>query len=288
MAAPKVQARPFIRPVPDNAQEFIDRLKGRVQAVDNEVAYINSVVDSKRKLIDDLNRQYDIIRDYWLEIKDTNNLSEDMIRLLRRTLRHSRRVARISRWGLKAVKSLVIDIKSMYEATVITRDLVQDLVTRIDLLHDPGLDPKASIYGLLNEFKKQVNTSVDKTVEAVNATLKVLKGMEILDNALRDRQNGIRYQLRTMLKHLRTGKKSGLEDKDIPEYGPIPTFPLSDRDGDYYDRLKVRAQRFERILNDLTLDIQVLEDDKVRLDSKKNTIKKGLEAAEEASKNSKP
>lgn len=227
-------------------------------------------------------KQRNVIADYWEEMQVTNNLAKEVELALHKAKGHSWRVARTSHYGLKAIKSLTVDVRDMYESAEILRDLIQELVTRIDRLNDPGLNPAQSIYKMLNDFKTQVEAALAATVEAVTATLNVLKSSEILDKALGDEEDGIQRQLKDMITHLRTGKKPGLEDEGLPEYGPVPTFPLEDCDDDYYDRLKKEATRIDTLYNHKEEMIQRLEEKKVIYISKRDTVDKALTAALEA------
>lgn len=279
MAALDISYPTHIPPVPNNSQEFIDRLRAKVNWAQWHVDRITTRVTHLQAMIQDLQNQRSIISDYWEELKVTNDLAKQVEAILHSAKAQARRVSRNSQWTMKAIKSLVVDVRDTLNAAEEVRDLIRLLLSRIQAMNEPGLDPTKSIYKMLKDVETEVGTAILSIVTAVKATLDVLKGANKLDNALRDDQDGIQAQLQDMITHLRTGKRPGLEDPDLPEYGPIPTFPLEDSDDDYYDRLKAQADRIDGKTQRLERAIARLNERKTILESRRDVIKKGLDAA---------
>lgn len=273
---------PYYQPVPEDSTAFIEYLEGRVNWANLRVDWINNRVSNINIAKDDIRDHHTVVSNYWGRVQETDRLAGEVIATLTSAKSQAWRVCWNSSWTIKAIKSLVADMRELLDAVENLRNQIQELIGRIDALNDPELDRTRGVYKMLDEFKIMVNEAMAFTENAVTAVLEALEFGNTLDNNLGREADGIQNLLQDMMTHLSTGHKPGLEDPDLLPYEPIPSFPLADCDDDFHDRIQQEFKRVNSKWEHYERLTMKLEERKERIISRRDVFQNALDAAMES------
>lgn len=231
------------------SQDYIDDLLGKLTKAKRDLSEASGKAKDAQKDFDVAYAWYVQIKTYWENIQATDDLAGEVMKVLTTFENQSKLVGENSSLNAQAIRILILEAQKTSESTEKLKGLMKVLLDKLDCITNPELDTNASIMAMVSKLKTAIDDALRACIDAITATLELLQ-CALLINCAIEGENGLTENIADLKTNLTTGQADDLEDEDLRALGRAPTFPLTDCDRDYYDRIKVIHERAAAAIKD--------------------------------------
>lgn len=162
------------------SQHYIDRLKADLEEAKRCLDEAGAQAARAKAEYLDAEGWRNLLDAYYNRLEKTLAIAADVITLLNNTKNQASTVCSNIKCTVQALQLLTVDVKATSEATESLKQLIKNLLDRVDELNGPVLDPNTSILKCIMELKKAVDEALSANLNAIAAALEVLRLLHVL------------------------------------------------------------------------------------------------------------
>ena len=283
--------------------------------VSNTLKLEEAKTNRAKKALDNANSWASLLEAYWKNINNTNKLGKEasleVSRFKERLNGGSDQngICEYTECTVKVTKALYCLVEDFYTQTDMLKNKLAALITRIDCLNNPEINPRSSkIYACLKELSSKLDAAIASQKETIRKVLDVVKTATILDQTVCSEEYGLEDKLEDIYCLFNTppdsSSSSSSSSTNPPQrprgaYGrgceqevvdscnavidPAPVMPLDQGDEDsYYYKTKNQAITAENEKQQAEENYEGLRKNRDSLRSSKKSLENAKQAAESA------